>query len=463
MSNDASSSAPQSNIDVVERRLSGDAPDRCAILALMNLPEPRAKPGVYNRDTLYAEVWAEPVANVAKRYGVSGVAIAKACSKLGVPVPARGYWAKRAAGQTPKRPPLPPPAADQRAALHFGPTVPPRTVSERESESVVHERADEQRIAVPDELRSPHPLVAATLKAFRDAKPDGNGILVPNRSRRPLTISVSQATQNRALCIMDALLHALDARGYPVTVVAQEQPYGYPTKHATQVRVGADTFDLALREKLREIKRPDPPAAKKNSRVTLSFSDRRLRHEPSGELELYIPGCSSRVRSRFADSPKRPLEALLNEVIVSLVRLGEDAIAERAANRQREIEDALRRQQEAERQRVLEEQRERAAREAERVKHLNYEVAQWQRAKNIREFVAAMRDAVTRGGCEVTPGGALELEFAWMLEQADAVDPVAKLHANALAKVKAGRERIAAIAAASKVTLLSDPEDPDAA
>lgn len=426
----------------------------------MPLPEPRQRPEEYNRDTLYAEVWAEPVANVAKRYGVSGVAIAKACRKLGVPVPARGYWAKRAAGQKPKRPRLPPPETDQRAALRFGPTVAPRTVSERESESVERERAAEQRIAVPDELQSPHPLVAATMKAFREAKPDGNGILVPDRSRRPLTISVSLAMQNRALCIMDALLRALDARGNPVTVVAQEQPYGYPTKHATQVRIGADTFDLALREKLRQIKLPELPAPKKKSRITTSFFNDRVRYEPSGELELYIPGCSSRVRSRFADSPKRPLEALLNEVIVSLVRLGEDAIAERAAKRQREIEEALRRQQEAERQRVLEEQRERAAREAERVRHLNYEVAQWQRAKNIREFVAAMRDAVTRGGCEVTPGGELELEFAWMLEQADAVDPVAKLHADALAKVKAGRERIAAIAAASNVTLLDDPEAP---
>lgn len=62
---------------------------------------------VYERAQLYEEVWAEPVEVVAKRYGVSGVALAKTCRKLSVPLPGRGYWAQRRAGQKLKRPPLP--------------------------------------------------------------------------------------------------------------------------------------------------------------------------------------------------------------------------------------------------------------------------------------------------------------------------------------------------------------------
>ena len=43
-----------------------------------------------------------------KRYGVSDVAIAKACALLDIPKPPRGYWAKKAAGQKlPDRPALP--------------------------------------------------------------------------------------------------------------------------------------------------------------------------------------------------------------------------------------------------------------------------------------------------------------------------------------------------------------------
>lgn len=62
----------------------------------------------YERDKLYEEVWSEPVTAVAKRYGVSDVAIHKTCKRLQVPVPPRGYWARLSAGQLLAREPLPP-------------------------------------------------------------------------------------------------------------------------------------------------------------------------------------------------------------------------------------------------------------------------------------------------------------------------------------------------------------------
>ena len=45
---------------------------------------------------------------VAQRYYVSGVALGKVCRKLRVPLPGRGCWARKRAGQTLKRPALPP-------------------------------------------------------------------------------------------------------------------------------------------------------------------------------------------------------------------------------------------------------------------------------------------------------------------------------------------------------------------
>ncbi|MDH3289270.1 MAG: hypothetical protein OEP48_16310, partial [Betaproteobacteria bacterium] len=61
----------------------------------------------YEREKLFDEVWAEPVRTVAKRYGVSDVALKKTCQKLAVPVPPRGYWARAETGRTPSRRPLP--------------------------------------------------------------------------------------------------------------------------------------------------------------------------------------------------------------------------------------------------------------------------------------------------------------------------------------------------------------------
>ena len=61
----------------------------------------------YERVKLYEEVWAEAVTTVAKRYGISDVALRKICKKLAVPVPPLGYWARVAAGRKPPTPLLP--------------------------------------------------------------------------------------------------------------------------------------------------------------------------------------------------------------------------------------------------------------------------------------------------------------------------------------------------------------------
>ena len=62
----------------------------------------------YSRETLYSEVWEQPMKILCLKYGISDVALAKVCKKLSVPLPGRGYWAKKSAGYTvKKRPELP--------------------------------------------------------------------------------------------------------------------------------------------------------------------------------------------------------------------------------------------------------------------------------------------------------------------------------------------------------------------
>jgi len=43
---------------------------------------------------LHELVWSAPTSHVAKLFGVSDVAIAKRCKRLGITKPPRGYWAK---------------------------------------------------------------------------------------------------------------------------------------------------------------------------------------------------------------------------------------------------------------------------------------------------------------------------------------------------------------------------------
>ena len=75
---------------------SGEAPKRRIVAA-------------YNREALYEEVWTEPLWVLCRRYGISDVALAKACQRQKVPLPGRGYWNKKIAGRPVQdRPELPP-------------------------------------------------------------------------------------------------------------------------------------------------------------------------------------------------------------------------------------------------------------------------------------------------------------------------------------------------------------------
>ncbi|WP_430244373.1 hypothetical protein [Neorhizobium sp. DAR64861/K0K2] len=59
-----------------------------------------------SREELFALVWEKPTSEIAKEFGLSDVAIGKLCTKLQVPKPPRGYWARMQAGQRPRRPAL---------------------------------------------------------------------------------------------------------------------------------------------------------------------------------------------------------------------------------------------------------------------------------------------------------------------------------------------------------------------
>lgn len=61
----------------------------------------------WNRVELYNEVWDQPLVKLSRKYGISDVRLGKVCRKLQIPHPGRGYWAKRAVGQTVEQVPLP--------------------------------------------------------------------------------------------------------------------------------------------------------------------------------------------------------------------------------------------------------------------------------------------------------------------------------------------------------------------
>lgn len=61
----------------------------------------------FKREALYELVWTAPLMEIARRLGVSDVALGKLCRRAAIPLPGRGYWGRVEAGQQISVTPLP--------------------------------------------------------------------------------------------------------------------------------------------------------------------------------------------------------------------------------------------------------------------------------------------------------------------------------------------------------------------
>ena len=168
------------------------------------------------RKQLYEEVWTEPMARLAKRYGLSDVGLAKICAAHNIPRPPRGYWAKKRSGQTARRTRLPNPDQDDSIVIHQQPG-PEATPHIDEAYAVAKKILDSpDRIQVADTLVGAHKLVRGAHQGLKHAETDEHGLIVPPKDIG-LCIRVTKTHLRRALQAMDALLKALEQREYSVS------------------------------------------------------------------------------------------------------------------------------------------------------------------------------------------------------------------------------------------------------
>jgi len=174
-----------------------------------------------HRHQLYKEIWTEPVRTVARRYGISNVALAKTCHKLNGPRSPIGYWARKKHGYTAEQPPLPPlrPGAVVAATIS-----PPRPRISEEMQARLAEAGE-----------------AATATVLRALKGTPSSAL--DETPR-LDIQVTPSTVDRALRIMDALIARLEKIGFAVKVAEEG---------VTQVELLGEKLSIALYETDRKI------------------------------------------------------------------------------------------------------------------------------------------------------------------------------------------------------------------
>lgn len=354
---------------------------------------------VYEREKLYEEVWAEPVTIVAKRYGVSDVALHKVCKRMNIPVPPRGYWAKLRAGAKLKKTPLP---------FHKGPNkiYGNQPASEENIETTANggkvtlaflDEAERQNILdvctsieIKEQLRRPHSLIvehrdemALRKKRERESKRHdfyGSGLsyLSHRNKQEPdkhvLELRVSGDSMHRAYRLMDAFVRTLESLDCTVVVDGRD----------------GNTYALVRSEKIRII-------MKESDGLTLFLDDRYAK------------------RRNFRDTKTRTLDSLLGDAIVELFETSERI---RVVREDREREER-RRQEEAERryQHALRQQE-----EFEKVKALENAATDWHTACIIREYISAIEAGLHNEVDEEKRLRMIEW-LAWARDKADWFDP----------------------------------------
>lgn len=286
----------------------------------------------YERNTLYVEIWAHPMTTVAKRYGVSDVALKKVCVKLSVPTPPVGYWARKAAGQAVAKPKLPALKAGESASCTghggtpnidavgldiYGPFTEAEVGLQREEDPA-------WAITVPDQIDSLHPLLASSRDQFAKQHPKGVGA-VPIGGTFPHEAPVSSTALDRVLRILDSLARALERRGGSLGFTHNKHSYT-STSSAVMTLLG-QPIAFTITEDLEWKSIPLSPAQEReNARHSYP------RHQPdqiqvgTGRLKLKLdPHMSwdSGIRCGFNDARTQRVENCLNQLMKSLWKFAE--------------------------------------------------------------------------------------------------------------------------------------------
>lgn len=396
-----------------EPALAGPGEDEEARSTARNINAP------VSRDELYDLVWSEPLRALAPRLGLSDVGLAKACRKMKIPLPGRGFWAKKAAGKRLGRAKLPRLSerdTDVPRELTTRDTHPPdaearsRELPPPVAEQVEFESRPANRIVVREDLRSPHPLIRTTRDVLRRSARAPTDY-VSNWQVKHLDMEVSKASLPRALRIMNAAVKAFEKRGWKVSLGAGEDRGSYVTVLGQRIAFG-------IREPWKQVQNePAKPRRLVTGEWYTPFES-EYRQEPSGRLALVVRNSWGHAVDRsLAGGKKRTVEERLNDYMVLVV-----SVAHERSERERRHVEAEKRRWEAEQVRLAEKWLREM--EAARVQALEAQASNWRRSREVSEFVAAVRSRAAEEDLDPSEVDTLERWVDWAERHARSLDPL---------------------------------------
>ena len=353
---------------------------------------------VVKREDLYEQVWTESGLTVARRLGISSVALSKICKKLNVPIPGRGYWARVRSGQKPKKPPLPASKPGQRMAHEIIQRRVRLDDLDHDAGGMTERPKGESPIVVAERLSRPHRLVKMSAPLLKKAKKGVNVTF----EEACLDVNVSRNQIDRALRIMDALLKAFDALGHTVEVTQPGRQGRYSEnrpmkKSQTQVVFESIRVLFSIEEGRDRIQKKELVR-----KWTIEGDQMVPDYEsvPNGRLILRIESCAYMgLRGKWADGKKQRVENCLDEFVRTVLTCGR-LLKEREEEWDRQCKVRM----ENERLRK---------REEERLQDLGNRLKSFEEARRVEALVEAVRER----GCESKP--AVEEWLRWAENRID--------------------------------------------
>lgn len=397
----------------------------------------------FDREALHEEVWRFPITQLAAKYNLSDNGLRKVCAALSVPTPPRGYWAKVAAGHSPRQTPLPAAASRKTFTSRPAPEVPVNPFATEEDTEWLEKRTSFEKdsknhVVVDDpplrwhlELRETKLAYDAAAKAaeiwkrdferaeakqqkypgrviqstYEDRKwgyfQDRGSVLCETHRTAPLR--VGPETYRRALAIVNAIFVAAGKRGVRPVLDTQEGRFC--------LELQGTKIHFAVRERLEDHWRDELNSWTKKI-------EKKKHKKASGKLfiAIYKNGYDNK---QISDGDLSDLGAAIFCPLYAKVVLQKQGAREGAARERRhqlavaamEAEKARRAAEEE----VAKEKERLAAAERQREAALLEEAENWDRASRIRRYVAHV------GPCTDNPELASWAD--WALSVADRLDP----------------------------------------
>lgn len=315
------------------------------------------------RAELYALVWEKPMTHVAKRFGISDVALRKICVKHDIPTPPLGYWAKLASGKKVVQSSLPSSKKEENDTIYLTEqpaSERPFSVERAESEALERENIAENKIIVPSEKPDSLNLTALSVeRLLKKAKLDHEGFIGCSGPGL-VEVKIGPALAQRVVVLIDTFFKALKHRNYEiredeggVAINIDGELFRLSIEETRDRKAHEPTAEELKRQKERDAWRarfPDLYSSNKQSKVYRSWD-----YFPSGRLyyELFSkdrkPWLGTTHAGRWYDRSTKKAEEYLNSSIIALVSTSALIKHEKAVAAEQERlreEEALRRRRE---------------------------------------------------------------------------------------------------------------------